>query len=77
MKVLYYHYSELGIKKAGQIISDLYLWGGAAVLNPTKKLEEIEQNSIICGIANGRVNNCFSLKDAILKYALLYKVWNT
>jgi hypothetical protein len=37
LKVLYYHYTELKMEKAGRIICDIYLWGGAAVLNPNLK----------------------------------------
>jgi hypothetical protein len=65
----------LKIEKAGRIICDIYFWGGAAVLNPTLKLEEIEQNSLICSMANGRINNCYSLKDYVLKTALAYGIW--
>ena len=43
-------------------------------MNPTGKIEEIQQRSLFCGMANGRVNNCYSLKDYILKYAFMYKM---
>jgi len=63
------------MEKAARLICDVYLWGGAAVLNPTLKKEEIEENSLICSMANGRVNNCYSLKDYVLKTALAYGIW--
>ena len=28
-------------------------------------------------MANGRVNNCYSLKDFVLKTALAYGIWKT
>jgi hypothetical protein len=42
LKVLFYFYQTKKIEKAGRLICDVYFWGGAAVLNPTIKLEEIE-----------------------------------
>lgn len=35
------HFYQKGNAKAGLLIHDLYLWGGAAVMNPTGKIEEI------------------------------------
>jgi hypothetical protein len=48
--------------------------GGAAVMNPNGKIEEIKENSDICAMSNGRLNNMYSLKDYILKYAFMYKM---
>jgi hypothetical protein len=65
------HFYNKGNKKAGRIIHDIYFWGGAAVMNPSGKIEEIHHRATVCGIANGRVNNCYSKKDYILKYAFV------
>jgi hypothetical protein len=40
-------------------------------MNPSGKIEEIHHRATVCGIANGRVNNCYSKKDYILKYAFV------
>lgn len=47
------------------------MWAGAAVLNPTGKIEEILQRANICSIINGKLANCYSKKDYILKYAFM------
>ena len=35
-----YHFYKCGKLHVARIINDIFLWGGAAVLNPTGKLEE-------------------------------------
>lgn len=65
------HFYKRGIAKAGRLIHDVYFWGGAAVLNPGGKYSEVEQRSLVCGMANGRINNCYSKKDYILKYGFM------
>ena len=69
-----HHYYKRGNAKAGRIIHDVYLWGGAAVLNPTGKLDEIQQRAAFCAVACGRIINCYSKKDYILKYAFMYRM---
>jgi len=66
-----YHFYKCGKLHAGRIINDVFLWAGAAVLNPTGKLAETVQRATFCGMANGRINNCFSLKDFVLKYGFM------
>ena len=66
-----YHFYKCGKLHVARIINDIFLWGGASVLNPTGKLEETMQKSIICGMVNGRVNNCYSDKDYVLKYGFM------
>lgn len=41
------------------------------MLNPGGKYSEVEQRSLVCGMANGRINNCYSKKDYILKYGFM------
>jgi hypothetical protein len=66
-----FQFYKRGKPQAGRLIHDVYLWAGAAVLNPTGKRAETEQRSIFSGMANGRLNNCFSLKDYVLKYGFM------
>lgn len=73
LNVVHQFYKK-GNKTAGRIINDIYFWGGAAVLNPTGKLEEIYQNARICGIANGRVNNCYTDKDQVLASGFMWLI---
>ena len=67
MKTLYRFY-QIGLKKAGRIIFDIFLLGGAAVLNPEGTDKEIFKLSKYCTIINGRLNNCYSSLDYVLKY---------
>lgn len=73
LNILHQFYKK-GNKHAGRIINDLYLWGGAAVLNPTGKLSEIQQNSMVCSIANGRVNNCYTDRDQVLGSGFMWLI---
>lgn len=36
-----YHFYQQGVARAGRIIHDVFLWGGAAVLNPNETIEEV------------------------------------
>lgn len=69
LQMLHYFYS-CGIAKAGRIIHDIIFLGGAAVMNPNGKIEEIYSRSNICSIINGKLTNCYSFKDYVLKYML-------
>eukprot|EP00347_Sterkiella_histriomuscorum_P010579 403375736 len=66
-----HHFYKQGIARAARIIHDVFLWGGAAVLNPKNTNDEILQKSKICGIINGKLSNVYSLKDYILKYTFV------
>jgi hypothetical protein len=70
MKTLYKFY-KMGVSKAGRIIFDVFLLGGAAVLNPNGTQKEIYKWSKYCTIINGRLNNCYSNLDYVLKYMFM------
>ncbi|CDW87868.1 UNKNOWN [Stylonychia lemnae] len=66
-----HHFYKQGNYKAGRIIHDVFLWGGALVLTPQGKYEEIIQKSKLCGVVNGKLSNVYSLKDYVLKYMFM------
>ena len=70
LTILHYFY-EQGIARAGRIIHDVMLLGGAAVLNPTGKVQEELNMSNTCAMANGKLCNCYSKKDFVLKYMFM------
>ena len=60
---------KAGNLRAGRILSDIYLMGGAAVLSEKKKETEnlLEWNGS-CTVINGRLSNVYSKADMVLKY---------
>lgn len=67
LKILKRYYMH-GCFKAGRIIHDVCLWGGAAVLSPNGIMNEITKRFFHCNLVTGRLSNCYSLKDYVLKY---------
>ena len=66
-----HHFHQQGIARAGRIIHDAFLWGGAAVLNPNETPLETQAKAKLCGVVNGRLSNCYSVKDYVLKYMFM------
>ena len=68
MKALCKFY-KAGNLRAGRILSDIYLLGGAAVLSEKKQeTENLNEWNEHCLVINGRLSNLYSKADMVLRY---------
>ena len=74
-RILKGKYRNEGIGRAGKILTELQLWGGAYVVDPTKKHVDPEKKhaermraAFHLSVVNGRVCNLYSKVDKVLLY---------
>ncbi len=60
---------EAKVLRAGKVFNDVNIWAGAYVINVTKQESEILEKAAFCRVVNGNLNNLYSKKDTVLKYA--------